>query len=237
MKLLGLGIKGFQKTSLIDYPGKISSVIFLEGCNYRCPYCHNPELVLRTDKNKEIDPDELIAFLKTQKKWIDGICMTGGEPTLNPLLPDFINKLKKEGFLINLHTNGTNPKMIRQLIKDKLIDYVAMDIKGTKEKYPQITGVRIDLSLIQDSIDLIRKSGIDYEFRTTAVPAFFTEDDALKIAKWLKGSKTFYIQQFGSSHATLDPLFQNTGTYDLNQLEGFKKIMEPYFEKIEIRGS
>ena len=235
---MNLGIKGFQKTSLIDYPGRISSVIFMEGCNFRCPYCHNPELVLRTDKSEDIDPHELIEFLNSRKKWSDSICITGGEPTVNPHLPEFIKMLKAEGFDINLHTNGTNPKMLKELLKDNLLDYIAMDIKGTKTNYPQATGIKkVDLNKIQQSIDIIRRSGIDYEFRTTAVPAFFKEDIAIEIGKWLKGSKTFYIQQFRSSEATLDPNFHSTESYNLNQLDNFKKIMKPYFEKVEVRGA
>ena len=208
----------------------------MEGCNYRCPYCHNPELVLRTDKSEDIDPDELIEHLKIRQKWTDSVCITGGEPTLNLLLPDFIKKLKKEGFYVNLHTNGTNPRMIKDLLEHNLLDYIAMDIKGTKEGYSKAVNVKVNLDLIRQSIDLIRESGIDYEFRTTAVPAFFKEDDALEIGRWLKGSRAFYIQQFRSGDATLDPNYRNIESYNLDQLDQFKKLMEPYFDKVEIRG-
>jgi pyruvate formate lyase activating enzyme len=241
---MDLGIKGIQKSSLIDYPGKICSVIFMEGCNFRCPFCHNPELVLKTDTSEDIDSKEFLDFLLSQKKWIDGVCITGGEPTLNKDLPLFIKKIKDLGFLVSLHTNGSNPKMLQELIDNNLLDYVAMDIKGPKESYSNICGnVKINLGNIEKSINIIKNPNnskqnpnFEYEFRTTIIPEFIKEKDLIEIGKWLNGSNIYYLQQFCSNNATLDPNFNHKTTYNLNDLNHFASILKPYFKKIEIRG-
>ena len=228
-------ISGFQKTSLVDYPDKIVSTIFTSGCNFRCGFCHNPELV--TGNNLPlISEQEIINHLKQHKNFLDGICITGGEPTLHQDLPEFIKKIKQVGFLVKLDTNGTNPEMLESLIKNNLIDYIAMDIKAPIEKYKEIVNVEVSTGKIQKSIEFIQNSGIDYEFRTTLLPDILNKKDMLKIAEWLKGSKKYYIQQFRSGK-TLDPKFQDANPYTLKELKEFKELMSPFFEVCEVRES
>ncbi|MBW2978475.1 anaerobic ribonucleoside-triphosphate reductase activating protein [Candidatus Woesearchaeota archaeon] len=232
---MNISIKGLQKTSLIDYPPHIASVVFLGGCNFRCGFCHNPELVLGFDKSKDIDVERVLKQLKGKKKWIDGVCITGGEPTLYPDLYKFIYELKKEGFLVKIDTNGTNPETLQYLIQNKLIDYVAMDIKAPLEKYSEVVGVNVDKEAIQKSVDLIMKSGIIYEFRTTAVPGLLKKEDFLKIGQWLKGSERFCIQQFRNTRALINESLKNVQPYSQKELEEFSDTVRPYFEAIEIK--
>jgi pyruvate formate lyase activating enzyme len=231
----GVVIKGFIPTSLIDYPGKICSIAFLPRCNFSCPFCFNPEMVNDSAELKEINPEEIFKYLESQKKWIDGVCLTGGEPTLHEGLPELISEIKKRGFLVKLDTNGSNPEMLKKLLDEKLLDYVAMDIKSSKEKFEKATGSKINLNDIQKSIDMIRDSGVEYEFRTTVVPKFFGKDDALSIARWLEGSKKFFLQQF-RPEKTLDKSFKNEKPYTPEELKEIAEIMKPFFEKLEVRG-
>ena len=232
---MSISIKGVQKASLIDYPGKIACVIFVGGCNFRCPYCHNPELVLNEVKD-DISPDEIIDFLNKKRKWIDGVCITGGEPTLHKGLPDFIREIKKIGFLVKLDTNGTNPGMVESLLNENLLDYIAMDIKASLKNYENAVAVKFDENSIQEAIHLIMNSGIDYEFRTTVVPGLFDENDAEEIGSWLKGAKKFCLQQFRNTDKTLNPEFQNIGHYHLDTLEKFRDIISKNIKNVEIRG-
>jgi len=228
-------IKGVQRTSLIDYPKKVCSVIFVGGCNFRCPFCHNPELVLDEVK-KDIPEDEIIKFLQKKKKWLDGICITGGEPTLHKGLPEFLRAVKAKGFLVKLDTNGANPSMLELLLKEKLIDYIAMDIKASIENYENAAGIKVDKKAVKKSAKIIVDSGIGYEFRTTVVPGLFDEKEAEKIGKWLKGAKKFCIQQFRNTDRTLDPKLQDTSPFRPKELKEFKKTLSNYFKKVEIRG-
>ena len=170
-------IGGFQKFSLIDYPGKISAVIFTQGCNFRCPYCHNPELVLPELFEKEMLFDEILDFLKLRKEKLDGVVITGGEPTLQRDLAAVIRKIKDLGYSVKLDTNGTNPEILKDLLEAKLLDYVAMDIKAPFEKYGELAGVEVGIDKIKQSVRQIMISGIDYEFRTTVVKYLLTDRD------------------------------------------------------------
>jgi len=232
---MDIEIKGVQKTSLIDYPGKVVTVIFLNRCNFRCPYCHNGELVLNEVKNT-INPNEILEFLEKKRKWVDGICITGGEPTLHKGLIDFIREVKEKNFLVKLDTNGTNPSMIEQLLKENLLDYIAMDIKASLKNYENAIKVKFDENSIQKTIQMVMNSGIEYEFRTTVVPGLFDENDAEEIGKWLKGARKFCLQQFKNSDKTLDPEFQNIGHYHIDKLEKFKTIISKNIKDVEIRG-
>lgn len=232
---MDINIKGVQRTSLIDYPKKVCSVIFVSRCNFRCPYCHNAELVLNEIK-KDILPQEFLLFLEKKKKWLDGVCITGGEPTLHKGLVDFAREVKKMGFLVKIDTNGTNPSMIEKLLKERLVDYIAMDIKAPLDKYKKITKTKSDKKAIQKTIDLLMKSNIRHEFRTTVVPGLFDEKDAEEIGKWLKGARKFCIQQFRNIDRTLDKKFQNIKPYPPKKLKEFKKILSNYIKKVEIRG-
>ncbi len=231
------GIKGFIENTLLDYPGKIASVIFLGGCNFRCPFCQNPALVLRPQDEPDIPEEQILSYLAKpeSKKWIDGVCISGGEPTIHADLPEFIRKLKKLGYLVKLDTNGTNPKKLEELYKEKLLDFVAMDIKSPLGKYSQTVCAPVSQESIQKSVDLIRASGVDYEFRATAVPGLFSKEDAIAIGKWLSGSKAFYLQQFRSV-ATVDPSFEGRGHFHAQTMGEFAQAMKPYFQKVETRG-
>jgi pyruvate formate lyase activating enzyme len=227
-------IKGVQKTSMIDYPGKMSAVIFVPRCTFRCGFCYNVDLVTGWEKLDTIDEREVLNFLKDRKKWLDGVVITGGEPTVHKDLPDFLRKVKELGYLVKLDTNGSNPYMLEDLIKEGLVDYLAMDIKGPKERYDEMARVKVDMKLIEMSIERIRNSGLDYEFRTTAVPEAITSEDIRKIGEWLKGSKKYYIQQF-FPRRTLDASLQNTKPCKPEVLAGMAEAARPFFERVEIR--
>ena len=208
-----MDIKGFIDVSFVDWDTKIASVIFLPNCNFRCPFCHNVNLVLNSEKLETIPISYLEDQLEQQKEWIDGICITGGEPTLHKDLPELCSLLKKKGFLIKLDTNGTNPSMLWALITRKLVDYVAMDIKAplTDKKYSKATCINTEKTLknIKESIKLLMKSNIDYEFRTTVVPTLHDEEDIKQICNRLKGCKKYVLQKFDVSigKTTLNPDF------------------------------
>ena len=206
MKILGL-----QKQSLIEYPGKISAVIFLGGCNFRCPFCHVPTLVLPEliETQNEISQEEILSFLEKRKTFLEAISITGGEPTLNKDLPDFIKKIKSLGFLVQLETNGTNPEMLRKLIEEKLIDYAAMDIKhrlDSFEKYNEITGFKLTKELfenIKESIKILLSNKIDYQFRTTLIKEFHKKEDILEICKEIQGVRVYYLQNYQKENKTI----------------------------------
>ncbi len=229
-----MDIKGIQKTSMIDYPGKMSAIIFLPKCTFRCGFCHNVDLVTGWEKLDTIDEREALNFLKDRKKWLDGIVITGGEPTVHRDLPDFIRKVKELGYLVKLDTNGSNPYMLEDLIKEGLIDYIAMDIKGPKERYDEICRVKVNIKLIEMSVERIRESGLDYEFRTTAVPGLITVEDIAKIGEWMKGSRLYCIQQFRPMR-TLDGSLQNSRPYKPEELQKMAEVAGPFFDKVEIR--
>ncbi len=226
-------IKGLQKQTVIDYPGKLACTIFTFGCNFRCSYCHNPELVI-DDGRSEIKKEEILEFLKNRKDFLDGVCISGGEPTINEDLLEFISKIKELGFLVKLDTNGTNPKMLEELIEKKLVDYIAMDIKAPLEFYENITNVKVNKNDIQKSVVLIKKIK-EYEFRITVVPGLFNEKHAKLIGEWLKGSKRFYIQQFRGIK-TLDKNFVDKKPFSEEELINFCNVLKPYFEVCKIRG-
>lgn len=239
MEKIDIRIKGVQKISLIDYPGIISCVVFLDKCNMRCPYCHNPELIFNSEEFQDITIDEFLEFLKKKKKWIEGVVITGGEPTLHPGLIDFMRKIKEIGLLIKLDTNGTNPDIIEQAINNKLVDFIAMDIKNNIDKYDETVRTKVDKNKIIQSIKTIiqegNKNNIDYEFRTTILPKHINEEDIVKISELLAGSKKYVIQQFHKQDALLDDSYKNERTYTLDELNNFKKFLEKNISKVEIR--
>jgi pyruvate formate lyase activating enzyme len=199
MKILGL-----QKQSLIEYPGKISAVVFLGKCNLRCVFCHVPQLVLpeEIEKQKKVPQKEIISFLKERKNFLEAVAVTGGEPTINKDLPDFVKKIKKLGYLVELETNGTNPEMLKYLIEKKLIDYVAIDIKhrlDNFEKYKEITGwvlIKEMFENIKKSVKILLSEKVDYEFRTTIMKEFHKKEDILEICKEIQGAKIYYLQNY-----------------------------------------
>jgi len=230
-----INIKGIQKTSMIDYPGNIVSTVFLSGCNFRCPFCHNPELVLDEIK-EDVDVNEFLSFLESKKGWLDGICITGGEPTLDPGLKDFMSKVKHLGMKIKLDTNGTAPDILKDLINEGLVDKIAMDIKASLENYESVTKTKVDIIKIRQSIEILKSGKVDYEFRTTIVPGHFDEAEAHAIGKLLKGAKKYCLQQFRNSDKVLDKEYQDKEPYRTEKLKKFGTILESYVEKVEIRG-
>lgn len=222
-------------TSLIDYPGKIASVVFVAGCNFRCPFCQNVELVL-PEKIKEInfiEIEEAVKQLEDKKKLIDGVCITGGEPTTWPGLEEFVKKLKEKGLLVKLDTNGYLPDVLENLLKNSLLDYISMDIKSSPEKYEKASGIKINLDLIRRSVELIKKMAPDYEFRTTAVPPFLEEEDIIKIGKFLGKVKRYAIQHF-NTEKTLDPNFPKK-PYSEEHLLKLKEMAKEWAQEVILR--
>jgi pyruvate formate lyase activating enzyme len=234
MRIMKIPIKGFQKTSMIDYPGKMCSVLFLPDCNFRCPFCQNPDLIFNARQIPTIRHEDVFSYLESRRVWIDGVCITGGEPTLHSDLPEFCGRLKLLGFLVKLDTNGTNPEMLENLLKEKLVDFVAMDIKGPIDRYDEIACVRVNKDNIQKSVELIRESGADYEFRTTVVPRLLREEDLKSMGEWLEGSKKYVLQQFRPA-ITLDRDYQNESSYPEADMKHFGEMLKPYFQKVELR--
>jgi pyruvate formate lyase activating enzyme len=232
-------IGGFAPLTLLDYPGKVAATVFTVGCNFRCPFCHNPELVLAQSglEKEKVKEKEFFDFLKKRQKKLDGVCITGGEPTLQKDLVEFISKIKALGFLVKLDTNGTRPDVLKRLLDQKLLDFVAMDIKTSIEKYPQACGVKVDPGRIQLSTELIRNNQrIDYEFRTTVAGGIHTEDDLRDIGRWLRGAKRYVLQCYEDQGKILDE----------NRREEMKKkpidliwardfLQEKYFEEVIVR--
>ena len=229
-------IGGLQKTSLIDYPGKIAATVFLIGCNFHCPFCQNPELVdpQKIKKQLSISEKDFFKFLDARKGLIEGICITGGEPTIHSDLIDFIKKIKQKGFLVKLDTNGSSPEILKKLLKEKLLDFIALDIKSSQNNYSKAVGVKVDLAKIKKSIDLIKNSGINYEFRTTVVPGLVEREDIEEMGEWLKGAKKIALQQF-QNKKVLDKKFEKVQPYSEEILKDFKKILGKYIGKVELR--
>jgi pyruvate formate lyase activating enzyme len=225
---------GFQKLTLIDYPGKLATTVFTVGCSFRCPFCHNPELVNLRLAHDEKSEKEFFDFLKTRKGKLEGVCITGGEPTIQPDLIEFISKIRKMGFLVKLDSNGTRPDVLKKLFDGKLLDFVAMDIKNSLPKYDLTTGVRGDRKRIELSVELIRKSGVPYEFRTTVVPGIHAYEDFQKIAKWLKGSETYYLQKYREK-IILDKNLKKKTKGKKIDLKKIQKSIEKSFGKVGIR--
>ena len=193
-------IHGLQKLTLLDYPGKVACTVFTGGCNFRCPFCHNGSLVLRPDEGEHIPEEELFALLKKRQGVLEGVCITGGEPTLAFGLETLMARIKEIGYLVKLDTNGTRPKAVKRIIDAGLADMIAMDIKNSYKKYPETCGVPgYDTAPVRESIQLIMSSGIDYEFRTTVMREFHTPDDIRAIAKEIQGAKGYFLQAYRDS--------------------------------------
>lgn len=229
-------IGGLQKMTLIDYPGKLSCTVFLTGCSFCCPWCYSSELVLpeKIKLQPKISTEYFFEFLKKRKGFLEGVCVCGGEPTINKELPEFFKKIKKMGYLIKLDTNGSNPKMLKELIDKKLVDYVAMDIKAPKEKYSQAAGVKVDIEKIQKSIDILKEGKVDYEFRSTIMPKIHSKKDIINMAKWIKGARAYYLQQF-RPEKTINPKFEKFRPYSDKDFTDIHKVISPFFEICRIR--
>ncbi len=229
-------IGGLQKTTLIDYPGKVATTVFLSGCNFRCGYCYNPELVLpeKAKKHPEISQEDFFRFLDSRKNLLDGVCVTGGEPTVNPELSWFLGEIKKRGFLVKLDTNGSHPETLENLFKKGLVDYVAMDIKAPLEKYEEVTGSKIDKEKIKKSIEIIKNSEIEYEFRTTLIPGVHGKEEVSKMGELIKGAKRYFLQNF-MPEKTINNGFLEKKPFVVKDLENFRKEASFFVENCSIR--
>jgi pyruvate formate lyase activating enzyme len=227
-------IHGFNKTTLLDYPKHLAATIFLGGCNMRCPFCHNATLVTDPNSQPSISAAEVLSYLEKRRSILEGVCITGGEPTIYPELPDLIKQIKSLGFLVKLDTNGTNPSMLKYLVEEKLIDYVAMDIKNSPEKYALSSGVSDRfLKPISESVAYLLTEPVDYEFRTTIVKELHSEQDMISLGQWLQGAKAYFLQAFRDSDDIIMPGFSS---HSKETLEHFVQILKPYITQVSLRG-
>jgi len=227
-------IASLQKVSLIDYPKRICATIFTAGCNFRCRYCHNPELVKVAEDTPHLAEEEIIAFLKRRVSLLDGITITGGEPTLHNDLGEFCQQIKDLGFLVKLDTNGSHPKILKKLIEANLVDYIAMDIKAPPGRYGEITGVPLATETLTASVDLVKSFDKEYEFRTTVVAGELTTLDFHQIGALLEGARCHFLQRFVPSQA-LEASYLNRQAPRAAAMEAYQKIMLSYVENCQIR--
>ena len=226
-------VGGFQKFSLIDYPGKISAVIFTRGCGFRCKYCHNPELIIPDRFGEKIPLSFVFDFLESRRGKLDAVTVSGGEPTEHKDLHSTIKEIKDMGFLVKLDTNGSNPDVLEELIKKRLIDYIAMDIKAPYKKYKEITGVAVDYDKIKKSIKIIMDSNVDYQFRTTVVKELISGKDLQDMAKDIAGANVYYLQKYKRSES-LESTSKFT-SYSEKEIEEMASHLEKYVKKCRIR--
>ena len=222
--------------TLIDYPGKIAATVFTVGCNFRCPFCHNPELVLSNwmGGRGSVSEEEFFDFLEKRQGKLNGICITGGEPTIQKDIVEFIEKIKSLGYAVKLDSNGTRPDVLKKVIDKKIVDYIAMDIKNSLENYEKACGTKVDQDRIDLSVGLIRNSGTHYEFRTTVVPGIHEYSDFEKIGKWLEGSRRYVLQEYREGKILDESLKKMTKGKKLD-LEKIKGIMGKYLDKVDVR--
>jgi len=226
---------GLQKLTLLDFPGKVACTLFTNGCNFRCPFCHNASLVVRAAEQRSYKNEEILAFLKKRVGVLDGVAITGGEPTLMHGLYDMIKEIKALGYSVKLDTNGTRPDVLKKLVNDKLVDYVAMDIKNSPEKYAYTCGLpeNYDLSVIIESKDFLMEGRVDFEFRTTVAKPFHTEADFYKIGEWLRGDEKYFLQQFKDSG---DIIGQEISPCNESEMVDFLNVLLPFVPNAQLRG-
>lgn len=226
---------GLQKLTLLDFPGKVACTLFTRGCNFRCPFCHNASLVVRPEEQRMYENSEIIAFLKKRAGVLDGVAITGGEPTMMSGLYDFIAEIKDIGYAVKLDTNGTRPDVLKKIVNASLVDYVAMDIKNSPEKYAVTAGLpqSYDLSKIEESKSFLMEGNVDFEFRTTVVKPFHTEEDFSRIGEWIAGEEKYFLQQFKDSG---DVIGQNVSAYSAEEMERFLNVLLPSVPNAQLRG-
>lgn len=227
-------INGFQKLTILDYPGKVACIVFTPGCNFRCPFCHNAALVTHIDKETYIDIDEVLAYLKKRQGLLDGVVITGGEPLLQDGIEEFVAEIKSLGYSVKLDTNGSFPEKLLSIVEKGLVDYVAMDIKNSKEKYGKTIGVdNFDIAPIERSVDFLLQGKVDYEFRTTIVDGFHTLQDIQDIVVWIKGAHKYFLQNFVDSG---DLITQGLEPVSALLLKEMKEKATETIPSVEIRG-
>lgn len=224
-------ISGFEKFSMVDYGEKVVCTVFTPGCNYRCPFCHNAVLVL--DGSASVEEAEVLEYLKKRKGLVDAVCISGGEPTLQNDLAEFCRKVKALGYLIKLDTNGTSSRTVKRLHHEKLIDYVAMDIKNSLHKYSLTAGVLTDTASVTETAEYLMNSGIDYEFRTTLVNGYHTMADIWEIGNWLFGAKRYYLQKFTDKGGCLQ---EGLAEVPKDKAEEYKRLLGCYIGQVYLRG-
>ena len=227
-------ICGLNKTTLLDYPGHVAAAIFLGGCNFRCPFCQNGDLVLRPESQRVIDEQEIYAFLEKRKGVLSGVCITGGEPTLEKDLSAVIRKIKGMGYLVKLDTNGYRPETLRELLAEGILDYIAMDVKNCMDRYRETTGCsHFDIEKIRESIYLIKGCGIDYEFRTTVVKELHSDENMVKLGKEIEGAKAYFLQGYQESGGVISP-----GFHSCTKMEMEKKaaLVRRFVSNVQLRG-
>lgn len=241
-------IHGFHKTTLLDYPKHIAATVFTGGCNFRCPFCHNGELVLDPGCQPLIPEEEVLTYLKKRQGILQGVCVTGGEPTLQKDLKEFLQKVKELGYPIKLDTNGYMPGVLWDLLQNGLVDYVAMDIKAARENYTTATGLaHMDLSRIEESIGILKSSGIPYEFRTTVVKGIHTVEEFEEISRWIAGCPAYYLQNYEENENCLYRMVQTGedagkesaapfGAFSREELEQMAKLAGRHVGKVTLRG-
>lgn len=223
-----------QPFSLIDYPGKICAILFTQGCNFRCPYCHNPELVLPEQFGECISEERFFSFLDRRRGKLDAVTITGGEPTVHSGLLECIEKIKAKGFLVKLDTNGSFPAPLQALIESNLLDYIAMDIKAPLRKYREVTASSVDTDMIVASINLIKSAGVEHEFRTTVVESLLSPRDIVTISKLIQGAQRYVLQRFVPSKA-VNPAFLAGGTFSDDVFAKLRKDLSPSFDSVILR--
>ena len=235
-------IKGLQKLTLLDYPGKIACTVFLGGCNFRCPFCHNGSLVLPERMGESIPVEDFLAFLDSRRGRLQGVCVSGGEPTLQPDLPELLYEIKSRGFSVKLDTNGTNPELLFALINDGLVDYVAMDIKNSPAKYAETVGVNAEcrmqsaeflLHSVKESASILIQGMVDFEFRTTLMKELHTEDDIRAIGEWLRGDEKLFLQTYREEG---DLIVGGFTPFTRDETEALLGVLREYIPNAEIRG-
>jgi pyruvate formate lyase activating enzyme len=225
---------GLQKLTLLDYPEKMAATLFTGGCNFRCPFCHNASLVMPKSFEAQITEGEFFDFLKKRQGILEGVCITGGEPTLQKDLSEFIGKIKELGYLVKLDTNGFIPSKIKELAQNKLIDYVAMDIKNCPDSYGRTVGIEnFNITPILESVEYLKSSGLDFEFRTTLVKDLHTEEDIIKIGKWLGDVPKMFLQSFKDSG---DLISGGLVGFDEKEMQSLLKLLKPLVPSAQIRG-
>lgn len=231
-----MNIKGIQKTSLVDFPGRLSTVLFSGGCNLSCKFCHNPELACNSCALSSYSTEEALEFLNSRQKLIDGVVISGGEPTLSRNIDDFITSLKASSLAVKIDTNGFKPDVIERLLSRNLLDYIAIDIKTSPDKYPFLTDSEVDFGMLKKTVDIVRESGVDYEIRTTCIPYYVTQEDFVRIKNEIGHVKKYYLQQFINSK-TLDSSLGEIKPYTLPVLQGFLEYIKTFSDICGIRGA
>ena len=224
-------IGGFQKMTMLDYPGKVACTIFTYGCNFRCPFCHNATLVI--DEANLFSEDEILSYLNKRKGILDGVCISGGEPLLQNDIFDFIKKVKDLGLLVKLDTNGSYPDKLKEAIDTGLVDYVAMDIKTSRENYSKVADTNVNIENIEKSVSILLENKVDYEFRTTVVREMHTREDFEKISEWIKGAKRYFLQCFKDNENLIG---NNLSAYTPRELSGFLEVLKNNINEVNLRG-